>query len=192
MRSFLSARTVNGALVSVIARPGAYARRDTCRERGGFVPRTEDIHRAKWPLGTEARPSSIFCFCGLSDAHRFGPPYLRRIVRKMAIQIATERSPSNTTVTVQLESGKLADGAYGRDPRWKYERPGCSSPHAYDGNVWLEHPEDPDASHRQGERGTRKREWLEHPALHTRKSTPSACGRSRGAGFHLSPAVRFP
>jgi hypothetical protein len=41
-------------------------------------------------------------FLRLGDAHRFGPPHLRQIVRKMAVQIATERSRGNTTVTVPV------------------------------------------------------------------------------------------
>jgi len=35
-------------------------------------------------------------------AHRFGPPHLRQVVRKMAVQIATEKSRGNTTVTVPV------------------------------------------------------------------------------------------
>lgn len=38
----------------------------------------------------------------LGDAHRFGPPHLQQIVRKMAVQIATEKSRGNTTVTVPV------------------------------------------------------------------------------------------
>jgi hypothetical protein len=68
------------------------------RESGGFVPWTEEdmaLHRAKWPLGTEARlmfDILHYTFLRLGDAHRFGPPHLRQIVRKMAVQIATEKS----------------------------------------------------------------------------------------------------
>ena len=43
-----------------------------------------------------------YTFLRLGDAHRFGPPHLRRIVRKMAVQIATEKSQGNTTVTVPV------------------------------------------------------------------------------------------
>lgn len=62
-------------------------------------------YRAKWPLGTEARlmfDILHYTFLRLGDAHRFGPPHLRQIVRKMAVQIATEKSQGNTTVTVPV------------------------------------------------------------------------------------------
>ena len=78
------------------------------RESGGFVPWTEEdmaMYRAKWPLGTEARlmfDILHYTFLRLGDAHRFGPPHLRQIVRKMAVQIATEKSRGNTTVTVPV------------------------------------------------------------------------------------------
>jgi integrase len=78
------------------------------RESGGFVPWTDEdmaMYRATWPLGTEARLmfDILHCtFLRLGDAHRFGPPHLRQIVRKMAVQIATERSRGNTTVTVPV------------------------------------------------------------------------------------------
>src|SRR5215475_15761963 len=63
------------------------------------------MYRTKWPLGTEARlmfDILHYTFLRLGDAHRFGPPHLRRIVRKMAVQIATEKSRGNTTVTVPV------------------------------------------------------------------------------------------
>ncbi|WP_291698735.1 tyrosine-type recombinase/integrase [Bradyrhizobium sp.] len=63
------------------------------------------MYRAKWPLGTEARlmfDILHYTFLRLGDAHRFGPPHLRQIVRKMAVQIATEKSRGNTTVTVPV------------------------------------------------------------------------------------------
>ncbi|UWU80470.1 hypothetical protein N2603_18970 [Bradyrhizobium huanghuaihaiense] len=78
------------------------------RESGGFVPWTEEdmaLFRAKWPLGTEARlmfDILHYTFLRLGDAHRFGPPHLRQIVRKMAVQITTEKSRGNTTVTVPV------------------------------------------------------------------------------------------
>jgi integrase len=78
------------------------------RESGGFVPWTEDdmvLYRTKWPLGTEARlmfDILHYTFLRVGDAHRFGPPHLRQIVRKMAVQIATEKSRGNTTVTVPV------------------------------------------------------------------------------------------
>jgi integrase len=78
------------------------------RETGGFLPWTEDdmaLYRAMWPLGTEARlmfDILHYTFLRLGDAHRFGPPHLRQIVRKMAVQIATEKSRGNTTVTVPV------------------------------------------------------------------------------------------
>jgi hypothetical protein len=63
------------------------------------------LYCAKWPLGTEA-PLMFdilhYTFLRLGDAHRFGPPHLRQIVRKMAVQIATEKSQGNTTVTVPV------------------------------------------------------------------------------------------
>ncbi|HEY0331686.1 MAG TPA: hypothetical protein VGC77_21630 [Rhodopseudomonas sp.] len=43
-----------------------------------------------------------YTFLRLGDAYRFGPPHLRQIVRKMAVQIATEKSRRNTTVTVPV------------------------------------------------------------------------------------------
>jgi integrase len=78
------------------------------RETGGFLPWTEDDmdrYRAKWPLGTEARlmfDILHYTFLRLGDAHRFGPPHLRQVVRKMTVQIATEKSHGNTTVTVPV------------------------------------------------------------------------------------------
>jgi len=78
------------------------------RETGGFLPWTEEdmaLYRAKWPLGTEARlmfDVLHYTFLRLGDAHRFGPPHLRQIVRKMSVQIATEKSRGNTTVTVPV------------------------------------------------------------------------------------------
>jgi integrase len=63
------------------------------------------LYRAKWPLGTEARlmfDILHYTFLRLGDACRFGPPHLRQIVRKMAVQIATEKSRGNTTVTVPV------------------------------------------------------------------------------------------
>ena len=78
------------------------------RESGGFVPWTEkdmELYRAKWPLGTEARlmfDILHYTFLRLGDAHRFGPPHLRQVVRRMAVQIATEKSQGNTTVTVPV------------------------------------------------------------------------------------------
>ena len=78
------------------------------RESGGFLPWTEDDmarYRGKWPLGTEARlmfDILHYTFLRLGDAHRFGPAHLRQVVRKMAIQIATEKSRGNTTVTVPV------------------------------------------------------------------------------------------
>jgi hypothetical protein len=78
------------------------------RETGGFLPWTDDDmarYRAKWPLGTEARlifDILHYTFLRLGDAHRFGPPHLRQIVRQMAVRIATEKSRGNTTVTVPV------------------------------------------------------------------------------------------
>ena len=78
------------------------------RESGGFLPWTEEdmaVYRAKWPLGTEARlmfDILHYTFLRLGDAYRFGPPHLRQIVRNMAVQIATEKSRGNTTVTVPV------------------------------------------------------------------------------------------
>jgi hypothetical protein len=43
-----------------------------------------------------------YTFLRLTDAHRFGAPHLRQIVRKMAVQIATEKSRGNTTVAVPV------------------------------------------------------------------------------------------
>jgi hypothetical protein len=43
-----------------------------------------------------------YTFLRLGDAHRFGPPHLRQIVRKMAVQIATEKSHGHTSVTVPV------------------------------------------------------------------------------------------
>jgi len=110
------------------------------RESGGFVPWTEDdmaTYRAKWPLGTEARlmfDILHYTFLRLGDAHRFGPPHLRQVVRKMAVQIATEKSRGNTTVTVPVH------------PQFAESLPD-------DGDVRLDRPEDAGALHRQGEPG---------------------------------------
>ena len=70
------------------------------RESGGFLPWTEDdmaMYRAKWPLGTEARMMFDilhYSFLRLGDAHRFGPPHLRQIVRQMAPRKAGATPPS--------------------------------------------------------------------------------------------------
>jgi len=78
------------------------------RESGGFLPWTEEDmarYRARWPLGTEARlmfDILHYTFLRLGDARRFGPPHLKQIVRKMAVQIATEKSQGDTTVTVPV------------------------------------------------------------------------------------------
>lgn len=78
------------------------------RESGGFLPWSEDDmarYRTKWPLGTEARlmfDILHYTFLRLGDAHRFGPTHLRQVVRKMAVQVATEKSRGNTTVTVPV------------------------------------------------------------------------------------------
>ena len=78
------------------------------RESGGFLPWSEDDmarYRAKYPLGTETRlmfDILHYTFLRLGDAHRFGPAHLRQVVRKMAVQIATEKSRGNTTVTVPV------------------------------------------------------------------------------------------
>jgi hypothetical protein len=72
------------------------------RESGGFLPWSdEDMarYRTKWPLGTEARLMFNilhYTFFRLGDAYR--PPHLRQI----AVQIATEKSGGNTTVTVPV------------------------------------------------------------------------------------------
>jgi hypothetical protein len=78
------------------------------RESGEFLPWTEKdmvLYRAKWPLGTEARlmfDIPHYTFLRLGDAFRFGPLHLRQIVREMAVQIATEKSRGNSTVTVTV------------------------------------------------------------------------------------------
>ena len=78
------------------------------RESGGFLPWTEEdmaLCRAKWPLGTEARlmfDILHYTFLRLGDAYRFGPPHLGQMVRRMMVQIATEKSRGNTTVTVPV------------------------------------------------------------------------------------------
>jgi hypothetical protein len=92
------------------------------RESGGFLPWTEEDmahYRAKWPLGTEARlmfDILHYTFLRLGDAHRFGPPHLRQIVRTMAVQ----KSRGNTTVTVPVHpefAESLRGGAGGGDHR---------------------------------------------------------------------------
>jgi hypothetical protein len=66
------------------------------RESGGFLPWTEDdMARLMFDI-------LHYTFLRLGDAHRFGPPHLRQVVRKMAVQIATEKSHGNTTVTVPV------------------------------------------------------------------------------------------
>jgi hypothetical protein len=63
------------------------------------------LYRAKWPLGTEARlmfDVLHYTFLRLGNAYRFGLPHQRQIVRKMAVQIATEKSRGDTTVTVPV------------------------------------------------------------------------------------------
>jgi hypothetical protein len=97
------------------------------------VPWTEEdmtIYRAKWPLGTEARlifDILHYTFLRLGDAYRFGPPHLRQIVRKMAVQIATEKSRGNTTVTVPMHP-EFADSC------GRHERPGSSARTCSPGN----------------------------------------------------------
>ncbi len=105
------------------------------RETGGFLPWTEEDmarYRAKWPLGTEARlmfDILHYTFLRLGDAHRFGPPHLRQIVRKMAVQIATEKSRGNTTVTVPVHpdfAASLTGGA---------QRPASSAREVFTGKM---------------------------------------------------------
>lgn len=78
------------------------------RESGGWVPWTEEDmakYRARWPLGTEARlmfDILHFTFLRLGDAARFGPEHFRRIIKRMAVQIATEKSQGRTIVTVPV------------------------------------------------------------------------------------------
>jgi hypothetical protein len=63
------------------------------------------MYRPKWPLGTEARlmfDILHYTFLRLGDAHRSGPPHLHKIVRKMAVQITTEKGRGNTTVTLPV------------------------------------------------------------------------------------------
>jgi hypothetical protein len=43
-----------------------------------------------------------YTFLRLGDAHRFGTPHLRQMVRKMAARIATEKGRGNTTVMVPV------------------------------------------------------------------------------------------
>jgi hypothetical protein len=57
-----------------------------------------------------------YAFFRLGDAHRFGPPHLRQIARKMALQIATEKSRGNTTVTVPVHP-ELAESLRARRAR---------------------------------------------------------------------------
>jgi integrase len=67
------------------------------RGRGGY--------REHWPLGTEARlmlDILAFTMLRVSDASRFGPPHLKKMVKQMAFQIATEKSQGRTTVTVPI------------------------------------------------------------------------------------------
>jgi len=62
-------------------------------------------YRARWPLGTEARlmfDILHFTFLRLGDAARFGPEHLKRIIKRMAVQIATEKSQGRTIVTVPV------------------------------------------------------------------------------------------
>jgi hypothetical protein len=92
------------------------------RESGGFLPWCEEdmvLYRAKWPLGTDARlmfDILHYTFLRLGDAYRFGPPHLCKLLNKMTVQIATEKSRGNTTVTVPVhpafaESLKVAQAA---------------------------------------------------------------------------------
>ena len=74
------------------------------RDSGGWVPWTEEdmtAYRKKWPLGTEARlmfDILHFTFLRVGDAARFGKDHLK----KLLIQIVTEKSQGRTTVTIPV------------------------------------------------------------------------------------------
>jgi integrase len=78
------------------------------RESGGWIPWSDEdmaAYRTRWPLGTEARlmlDILAFTMLRVGDASRFGPPHLKKIIKEMAFQIATEKSQGRTTVTVPI------------------------------------------------------------------------------------------
>jgi integrase len=78
------------------------------RESGGWVPWSDEdmaAYRTRWPLGTEARlmlDILAYTMLRIGDASRFGPPHLKKIIKEMAFQIATEKSQGRTTVTVPI------------------------------------------------------------------------------------------
>jgi hypothetical protein len=77
-------------------RPGAARPRRT--ETGGFLTWTEDDMSSG---STDVRHSAPR-LPTTGGAYRFGPPHLRQIVRRMAVQIETEKSRGNTIVTVPV------------------------------------------------------------------------------------------
>jgi integrase len=78
------------------------------RESGGWIPWSDEdmaAYRERWPLGTEARlmlDILAYTMLRLGDASRFGPPHLRKMIKQMAFQIATEKSRGRTIVTVPI------------------------------------------------------------------------------------------
>lgn len=69
-------------------------------DRGRHVVVSREV--AAWYRGSPDVRHSALRLPATGGAHRFGPPHLRQIVRRMAVQIATEKSRSNTTVTVPV------------------------------------------------------------------------------------------
>jgi hypothetical protein len=56
----------------------------------------------------------------LGDASRFGPPHLRKMIKQMAFQIATEKGRGRTIVTVPIHSRlrrEFEGSTHGRDHR---------------------------------------------------------------------------
>ncbi|WGR91727.1 hypothetical protein MTX26_15150 [Bradyrhizobium sp. ISRA443] len=90
-------------------------------ESGGWVPWSEEHmakYRARWPLGTEARlmfDILHYTFLRLGDADRFGPSHLKRILKQMAIEIATEKSKGSTKVSIPIHPDFAKSLAAARD-----------------------------------------------------------------------------
>jgi len=58
---------------------------------------------------------AYYTFLGLGDAHRFGPSHLKRILKRMAIEIKTEKSKGSTKVSIPIHSDFAKSLAAARD-----------------------------------------------------------------------------
>jgi hypothetical protein len=71
-------------------------------------------YRARWPLGTEARPMFDilhYTHLRLGGASRVGSVHLERTLKTMMVKIATEKSKGQTTAAVPVHRDFARDFA---------------------------------------------------------------------------------